>query len=87
MASAKTKRVGKGEIRDEFDPPMDPFAVHTLLDLPVTARVTSVVVRYVTIPEKQAMDELHKAIKAHKRHAAAVKANATRRAKKEAANG
>lgn len=74
--------VSKGEVRADFDPPIDPTRVYTLYDLPISARVTSVVVRYVTIPRDQAMAELEKSIAARKRHDAAVKANATRKAKK-----
>ncbi len=84
MPKPKLTIVGKGELRDDFNPPLNPNDVHTLREMPLNARVTSVTVRYVTISHKEALAELDKAIAARKRHDAAVKANATRKAKKEA---
>lgn len=77
MAKAKLTKIGKGEVRIEYDVPRDPTDVHVLWELPYKARVTSVVVRYVQIPAEVVLAE-------RKRHDAAVKANATRKAKKEA---
>ncbi len=84
MPKPKLTIVGKGELRDDFNPPLNPNDVHTLREMPLNARVTSVTVRYVTIPHDEAMAELNKDIAADKRHFAAIKANATRKAKKEA---
>ena len=84
MSNPKIKTIGKGELRDDFNPPQKPVNVNTLHELPLNARVTSVTVRYVTIPHDEAMAELKKDIAADKRHFAAIKANATRKAKKEA---
>ena len=84
MSKPKQVIVGKGELRDDFNPPQKPFNVHTLREMPFNARVTSVTVRYVTIPHEEALAELNKDIAADKRHFAAIKANATRKAKKEA---
>ena len=85
MPKPKIKTIGKGEVRDDFDPPQKPVNVNTLYEMPLNARVTSVTVRYVTIPYDEARAELDKDIAADKRHFAAVKANATRKAKKEGA--
>ena len=85
MSKPKQVIVGKGEIRDDFNPPLNPNDVHTLYEMPLNARVTSVTVRYVTIPHEEALAELNKDIAADKRHFAAIKANATRKAKKEGA--
>ena len=84
MPKAKLAIVGKGELHDDFNPPQKPLNVHTLHEMPLNARVTSVTVRYVTIPHEEALAELNKDIAAHRRHVAAIKANATRKAKKEA---
>lgn len=85
MANAKTR--SEGELRAYFDTPADPLSVRILYDLPFTARVTSVVVRYTNISHEQALAELQKEISARKRHDAAVKANATRKAKKGGEKG
>jgi len=85
MANAKTR--SEGELRAYFETPADPLSVSILYDLPFTARVTSVVVRYTNISREQAKAELQKDISARKRHDAAVKANATRKAKKGGKKG
>ena len=82
MAKSKMQTSGKGEIRESFDEPTDPVKVDVLWHLPFHAKVTSVVVRYVTVPRQQAMDEINEAIVDQRRHDAAVKANATRKARK-----
>ena len=84
MAKAKyaTQRTGAGTACVTFDEPTDPVKVDVLWHLPFGAKVTSVVVRYVTIPRQQAMDEFNEAIVDQRRHDAAVKANATRKARK-----
>lgn len=76
--------LSRGEVRANYDEPVDPTNVHVLWELPVRARVTSVTVRYVQIPLEVALAKREEEVKAAKRHAAAVKANATRKAKKEA---
>lgn len=76
------KTVTKGELRATFDEPMDPVKVEVLWQLPFGAKVTSVVVHYVTIPRQQALAEIDESIRKRKRHDAAVKANATRKARK-----
>ena len=82
-ATSTTKNtIGKGELRADFNPPIEATEVDTLYELPLSARVTSVIVHYVTLPRKQAMAELDKRLASIKRHDAAVKANATRKAKK-----
>lgn len=81
------KTVTKGELRATFDEPMDPVKVEVLWQLPFGAKVTSVVVRYVTIPRQQALAEINESIRKRKRHEAAVKANATRKARKAEQKG
>ena len=76
MPRAKTNSTGKVHV--DFAEPTDPTSVHILWNLPLGAMVTSVVVNYVIMP----LDFVQS-----RRHDAAVKANATRKAKKEAANG
>ncbi len=79
---ANTAKSGKGELRVDFDEPVLPSDVDVLWSLPYNARVSSVVVRYVQIPHDVARAELQARVAAAKRHAAAVKANATRKARK-----
>ena len=82
---------GSGTARIVFDTPRDPFDVSVYSLVPFNSRVKSVEVMYVTIPVEVASSERAarmKSVEAKlKRHAAAVKVNATRKAKKEAANG
>ena len=87
MAKTKMQITGKGEVRAIFDEPTDPVKVDVLWQLPIGAKVTSVVVRYVTIPKQQAMAEIEESIRKRKRHDAAVKANATRKARKAEQKG
>ncbi len=82
MAKAMLQTTAKGEVRESFNEPTDPANVDVLWHLPFHAKVTSVVVRYVTVPRQQAMDEINEAIVDQRRHDAAVKANATRKARK-----
>ena len=80
MPSAK--KISTGKVHVDFAEPEDPGSVQILWQLPLGAMVTSVVVNYVVMP----LDY----VQAQRRHAAAVKANATpkaRKAEKEASNG
>ena len=77
---AEPKKISSGKVHVDFADPVDPSSVHVLWELPLGALVTSVVVNYVTMPLDFVQEK-------RRRHDAAVKANATRRAKKEAANG
>lgn len=79
---ANATKSGKGELRVDFDEPVPPSDVDVLWSLPYNARVSSVVVRYVQIPHDVARAELQARVAAAKRHDAAVKANATRKARK-----
>ena len=85
------KRTGSGKTVLVFDTPVDPVELHPCLVIPVDARVKSLTIEYIRIPRYQAEKELEaKAKKAAanlKRHDAAVKANATRKAKKGGKKG
>ena len=70
------RNVSKGEMRADYAEPVDASEVHLLWQLPIDARVTSVVVRYVLVPNEVAMAELKAKIEKRKRHDAAVKAKA-----------
>ena len=93
MSNSKPKptKVGSGESRIEFDIPKDPFEVFPYQIVPYDAQITSMVVRYIRIPREVALAEREKANaelevlqKKQKRHEAAIKANATRKANKKA---
>ena len=77
MASAKTKvrRTGTGKTCVDFDDPIDPMDLNIFSMVPYDARVRSVTIEFERLPREAAL--------AWKRHDAAVKANATRKAKKE----
>ena len=92
MSNSKPKpnKVGSGETRIEFDMPKDPFEIHPGLLLPSDARITSMVLRYIRVPRevidaerKKAHAEIEAEMKKLKRHEAAIKANATRKANKK----
>ena len=85
-----TSTVGSGESRIKFDTPQDPFEIHLFEAVPYDARITSIDVRYVRVPRevidadrKKANAEFEAKLKRQKRHEAAIKANATRKAKKK----
>lgn len=92
MSNSKIKpnKVGSGESRIEFDIPKDPFEVHLFEAVPGDARITSIFVRYIRLPRevidaerKKAHAEIEAELKKLKRHEAAIKANATRKANKK----
>ena len=72
---AEPKKIYSGKVHVDFAEPTDPTSVHVLWNLPIGSLVTSVVVNYVTMP----LDFVQKK---RRRHDAAVKANATRKARK-----
>ncbi len=72
---AEPKKISSGKVHVDFAEPTDPTNVHVLWNLPIGSLVTSVVVNYVTMP----LDFVHEK---RRRHDAAVKANATRKARK-----
>ncbi|MBR0056533.1 MAG: hypothetical protein IJP66_04325 [Kiritimatiellae bacterium] len=76
----KANKISTGKVHVDFAEPVDPTSVHILWQLPLGALVTSVVVSYVIMPLDVVQEK-------RRRHDAAVKANATRKAKKEASNG
>ena len=71
----KPKKISRSKVHVDFAEPMDPSSVQILWQLPVGALVTSIDVNYVTMP-------LDFVIEKRRRHDAAVKANATRKARK-----
>lgn len=71
------KKIASGKVHVDYAEPVDPGSVQILWQLPVGVMVTSVDVAYVTMP-------LDFVLEKRRRHDAAVKANATRKAKKEA---
>lgn len=73
MPSAK--KISTGKVHVDFAEPMDPGSVPILWQLPLGAMVTSVDVKYVTMPLDFVQEK-------RRRHDAAVKANATRKARK-----
>ena len=75
MPSAK--KISSGKVHVDYAEPVDPGSVQILWQLPVGAMVTSVDVAYVTMP-------LDFVLEKRRRHDASVKANATRKAEKEA---
>lgn len=77
---AKPKKISSGKVHVDFADPVDPSSVHVLWELPLGALVTSVVVNYVTMPLDFVQEK-------RRRHDAAVKANATRKAKKAEQKG
>lgn len=92
MSNSKPKptKVGSGESRIEFDIPKDPFDIHLFEIVPPDARIASMVIRYIRVPRevidaerKNAHAEIQAEIKRLKRHEAAIKANATRKANKK----
>lgn len=87
MAKAKADKVGVGTVRFDFEQPQDPMFIRLWDLLPYDGRVTSIRIDYIGITEFKSREERTARLKAEKRHDAAVKANATRKAKKEAANG
>lgn len=92
MAKAhKSNKEGTGTSRFTFDVPVDPIHIHTCSLIPFEARVKSIEVKYVKLTREAADAELAERIatakdeqKRQKRHDAAVKANATRKAAKKA---
>ncbi len=92
MSNSKPKptKVGSGESRIEFDIPKDPFEIHLFEAVPYDAQITSIVIRYIRLPRevidaerKKAHAEIEAEMKKLKRHEAAIKANATRKANKK----
>lgn len=89
MAKEKTKdRRGTGKVHFDFDEPKDPLDVGIWSLVPFEARITSVEIKYIRLShytDWADYDANSKEIAVRrKRHDAAVKANATRKAKKEA---
>ena len=87
----KSNKEGSGTSHYTFDVPVDPIYVHTCSLIPFGARVKSIEVKYVKLTREATDAEMaeHIAIakdeiKRQKRHDAAVKANATRKAAKKA---
>ena len=83
-------KVGSGESRIVFDIPKDPFEIHLFEAVPYDARITSIVIRYIRMPRevidadrKNARDKIEAELTRLKRHEAAIKANATRKANKK----
>lgn len=92
MSNSKStpNKVGSGESRIEFDIPKDPFEIHLFEAVPYDARIASIVIRYIRVPRevidadrKKAHAKIEAELKRQKRHEAAIKANATRKAKKK----
>ena len=81
---AKDGRVGVGTVRFDFVEPCDPLFLRLWALIPNEGRVTSIRIDYISLSELKAMEERKARMKAERRHNAAVKANATRKAKKEA---
>ena len=71
----KAKKISSGKVHVDFAEPTDPTSVHVLWNLPIGSLVTSVVVNYVIMPLDFVQEK-------RRRHEAAVKANATRKARK-----
>ena len=86
MAKAKyaTQRTGAGTACVTFDEPQDPMSVRLWNLVPYEGRIKSMKIEYIQITEETATAERKKNMAATKRHLAAVRANATRKAKKEA---
>ena len=86
MARTKyaAKRIGTGTACVTFDEPQDPLLVSLWNLVPYEGRIKSMKIEYVRITEESAAAERKEKMSATKRHLAAVKANATRKAKKEA---
>lgn len=87
----KSNKEGIGMSRFTFDVPVDPIHVYMCSLIPFEARVKSIEVKYVKLTREAADAELAERIatakdeqKRQKRHDAAVKANATRKAAKKA---
>ena len=79
---AKDAKVGVGTVRFDFVEPRDPLFVRLWELLPYEGRITSVRVDYISLPEWKATEERKARMNAERRHIAAVKANATRKARK-----
>lgn len=86
MAKAKyaTQRTGTGTACVTFDEPQDPLLVSLWNLVPYDGRIKSMKIEYIRITEEVAAAERAESSRKAKRHIAAVKANATRKAKKEA---
>ena len=93
---AKYTKLATGIAQLSYDTPKVVSDVHFFQLLPYDALVKKITVEYVKVPRveveaawKESLDGQEEACKKRKRHQAAVKANATRKAKKsesEAAN-
>ena len=79
---AKADKVGVGTVRFDFVEPRDPLFVRLWELVPYEGRVTSIRIDYISLPELKAMEERKARMNAERRHDAAVKANATRKARK-----
>ena len=86
MAKAKyaLQRTGTGTACVTFDEPQDPMFVQLWSLMPYEGRIKTIKIEYIRLTEETAAAERQKNMAATKRHIAAVKANATRKAKKEA---
>lgn len=84
----KNNNEGTGTTHYTFDVPVDPIYIHTYSLVPIDARVKSIEIKYIKLTRDAADAELAERLATdkakQKRHDAAVKANATRKAKKEA---
>jgi hypothetical protein len=94
---AKYTKTATGIVQLTYDTPKHPFVVHIWELVPPEAMVTKIKLEYVKVPRKEAdaawqqcIEDERERVRKTKRHNAAVKANATRKAKNaesEAANG
>jgi hypothetical protein len=93
----KHTKTATGIVQLAYDTPKPPLVVHIWELVPPDAMVTKIKLEYVKVPREEADAAWQQAVgdalamaKKRKRHLAAVKANATRKAKKaesEVANG
>ena len=94
---SKYTKTGTGIAQLAFATPKAPWDVNAISLVPYEALVTKIKIEYIKVPRAEAeaawaqsLDDFKEKTKKQKRHQAAVKANATRKAKKaesEAANG
>lgn len=94
---AKYTKTATGIAQVAYATPKTPFDVHIPSLVPYEALVTKIKIEYIKVPRaeaeaawQQSQKDFEALCKKRKRHQAAVKANATRKAKKaesEAANG
>jgi len=86
---AKHTKTATGIAQVAYVTPKVPHDISILTPLPYEALVTKVKIEYIKVPRaeaeiawKQSMDEFNATCQKRKRHLAAVKANATRKARK-----